>query len=82
MSRNRTDKGEQDSGLGLHHAPTRSAPCADRIRTVCRHAPHMMPTRSASCTDTLRTTKERRTASIIRNYHALSHPKLTETDRN
>ncbi|MDE6003290.1 MAG: hypothetical protein K2M96_00250 [Prevotella sp.] len=70
---------EQRHGLWLHHAPTRFAPCADRIRIVCRHAPHMMPTHSASCTDAVRTTQEK---GFNGNYHALSRLKLTETDRN
>ncbi|MDE5571705.1 MAG: hypothetical protein K2I86_06630 [Prevotella sp.] len=34
--------------------PTASAPCADTLRTMCRHAPHHAPIGSAQYANTLR----------------------------
>ncbi|MDE7455781.1 MAG: hypothetical protein K2M96_03645, partial [Prevotella sp.] len=42
------------SGGRRHHAPTRSAPCAEAIRIMCRHAPHHAPRPSASCAEAVR----------------------------
>ncbi|MDE7455312.1 MAG: hypothetical protein K2M96_01255 [Prevotella sp.] len=43
------DKGYAMRRPHPHHAPTASAPCADRVRIMCRARPHRVPTVSARC---------------------------------
>ncbi|MDE6647950.1 MAG: hypothetical protein K2K03_09035, partial [Prevotella sp.] len=47
------------------------ASCADRVRIVCRHAPHHVPTRSASCADRIRIMR-RQAPLVVRERTALS----------